>query len=178
MKFQHRDLQTFLVKTTLRLLALLALVAPLNRGAQALAQSREVVDRNESHSSGAPSRLSPEVVERAMSAVCYERQADPLGSVPIDEMQARPSIPLSHPDAVAGAKRAMRLLPVARELAIISLRTLGNEYQIEPWRIASASRHIRDVTEIEPDMELRDNASVTLGDPYTIRSGPIILARL
>jgi hypothetical protein len=170
----------FLVRSALSLLALLLLSAGLNPHARA--QKRQVqIDRNESHSSGTEARLkllSPEVVERAMSAVCYERKADPLGSVPIDEMQARPSLPLEHPEAVAGAKRAARLLPVARELTIVALRRLGSEYQIEPWRISSASRHIRAVVEIEPDMELRDNASVTLSDPHTISFGTIFLAGL
>jgi hypothetical protein len=179
-KFQYRYLQMFFVRSALSLLALLLLSAALNPHARA--QKRRVqIDRNESHSSGTEARLkllSPEVVERAMSAVCYERKADPLGSVPIDEMQARPSLPLGHPDAVAGAKRATRLLPVARELTVVALRRLGSEYHIEPWRIASASRHVRAVMEIEPDMELRDNASVTLSDPYTISFGTIFLAGL
>src|SRR5918911_1004602 len=180
MRFRHYDLQTFLVRVALSLLAVFAFHAPLNLHAGASAQGQRAIDRNESHSSRAssPAPLSPEMVERAMSAVCTERKADPLGSVPIDEMQARPSIPLSNADAVAGAKRAMRLLPVARELTILSLRQLGNEYHIEPWRIATASRHVRDVTEIEPDMELRDNASVTLSDPYTISFGTIFLTGL
>jgi hypothetical protein len=180
MRFRHHDLPTLLVRVALSLLVLLALHAPLNLQRGASAQDRRVIDRNESHSSpasiGAP--LSPEMVERAMSAVCEERKADPLGSEPIDEMQARPSIPLSHPEAISGAKRATRLLPVARELTILALRQLGSEYRIEPWRIAAASRHVRDVTEIEPDMELRDNASVTLSDPYTISFGTIFLAGL
>ena len=170
----------FPARPALALLALLLLSAALNPHARA--QKREVeIGRNESHSSGTEARLrllSPEVVERAMSAVCYERKADPLGSVPIDEMQARPSLPLGHPEAVAGAKRAARLLPVARELTVIALRRLGSEYHIEPWRIASASRQIRAVVEIEPDMELRDNASVTLSDPHTISFGTIFLAGL
>ena len=180
MKFRHRYLQPSLLRTTFSLLALLAFHALLNPHTLALAQRRPP-DSNASHSSSPGARLnspSPEIVERAMSAVCSERKDDPLGSVPIDEMQARPSLPLSHPEAVAGAKRATRLLPVARELTVIALRQLGSEYHIEPWRIAVASRHIRAVTEIEPDMELRDNASVTLSDPYTISFGTIFLAGL
>jgi hypothetical protein len=181
MKFRHRHLQPSLLRAALSILALLAFHAPLNQRAGALAQERRPPDSNASHSISLGARLkppSPEIVERAMSAVCSERKADPLGSVPIDEMQARPSLPLGHPDAVAGAKRAKRLLPVARELTVIALRQLGSEYKIEPWRIAIASRHIRAVTEIEPDMELRDNASVTLSDPYTISFGTIFLAGL
>jgi hypothetical protein len=162
-------------------LAALALLAPPSLPpAGALAQNRQA-DKNGSHSSGlseSSALASPETIERAMTAVCSERKTDPLGSMPIDEMQARPSLPLGHPDAVAGAQRATRLLPLARELAVITLRRLGSEYNVEPWRIATASRHIQAVREIEPDMELRDNASVTLSDPRTISFGTIFLAGL
>src|ERR1044072_9150390 len=42
-----------------------------------------------SHETAKP--VEPEMVEHAMAAVCTEREADPHGSVPIDEVQARPT---------------------------------------------------------------------------------------
>ena len=120
----------------------------------------------------------PEVVERAMSVVCMERRNDPQGSIPIDEMQARPSLPLAHPEAVAGAHRAQRLLPIARELAVAALRQLGREYGIEEAKMRVAIGRVNAVQEIEPDMDLRDNASVTVRNPHTIHFGTIFLAGL
>ncbi len=119
-----------------------------------------------------------DIVERAMGAVCTERERDPLGSMPIDVMQARPSMPLSHPEAVAGLRRAERLLPEARELVVASLRDLSNEYYIEEFRIRAAAARVRAVNRIEPDVELRDNASVILSTPRTIYFGTIFLAGL
>lgn len=119
-----------------------------------------------------------DIVERAMGAVCLERSRDPLGSVPIDVMQARPSLPIAHPDAVAGLKRAERLLPAARELVVASLRDLSNEYNIEETRIRAAAVRVLAVNKIEPDVELRDNASVVLSTPRSIYFGTIFLAGL
>jgi hypothetical protein len=119
-----------------------------------------------------------DIVERAMGAVCMERARDPLGSVPIDVMQARPSLPLAHPDAIAGLKRAERLLPQARDLVVASLRDLSSEYNIEDSRIRAATQRVLAVNKIEPDVELRDNASVILSTPRTIYFGTIFLAGL
>lgn len=119
-----------------------------------------------------------DIVEKAMGAVCLERSRDPLGSVPIDVMQARPSLPIAHPDAVAGLRRAERLLPAARELVVASLRDLSTEYNIEDVRIRAATARVLAVNRIEPDVELRDNASVILGTPRTIFFGTIFLAGL
>src|SRR5437868_3001450 len=119
-----------------------------------------------------------DIVERAIGAVCQERERDPLGSVPIDVMQGKPSLPLSHPDAVAGLKRAERLLPAAKELVVAALRDLSNEYNIEDFKIRSASMRVMAVDKIEPDVELRDNASVMLSTPHTVYFGTIFLAGL
>jgi hypothetical protein len=129
-----------------------------------------------SHETSRP--IEPEMIERAMGAVCEEREADPLGSVPIDEMQARPSLPLGHPETIAGARRAERLLPIARELTIAALHELADEYGLAPFRMRDAVARIKAVTKIEPDMELRDNAAVVLSDPHTISFGTIFLAGL
>jgi hypothetical protein len=119
-----------------------------------------------------------DIIERAMGAVCLERSRDPLGSVPIDVMQARPSLPLAHPDAIAGLRRAERLLPQARDLVVASLRDLSSEYNVEEFRIRAAMQRIQAVNKIEPDVELRDNASVILSTPRTIYFGTIFLAGL
>ena len=129
-----------------------------------------------SHETTTP--VEPEMVERAMAAVCTEREADPQGSVPIDEMQARPSLPLNHPDVVVGTRRAERLLPLARVLTIEALRQIAGEYGLAPARVSAAIVRIRAVKNIEPDMELRDNAAVVLNDPHTISFGTIFLAGL
>jgi predicted metallopeptidase len=139
-------------------------------------QGRRGAQAARSHETARP--IEPEMIERAMSAVCEEREADPLGSVPIDEMQARPSLPLAHPDTIAGTRRAERLLPVARELAIAALRELADEYGLAPTRVRDAVARIKAVKNIEPDMELRDNAAVVLSDPHTISFGTIFLAGL
>ena len=180
MKFRHRHLQPSPSRAALLLLAALSLLAPLNPPNGAFAQDRQF-ERNDSHSTRSnesSTRAGREIVERAMSAVCSERRVDPLGSVPIDEMQASPSLPLKHPEAVAGARRATRLLPVAKELAAAALRQLGNEHNIDARKIAAAARRIQAVREIEADVDLRDNASVTLSDPHTISFGTIFLAGL
>ncbi|HYJ47346.1 MAG TPA: hypothetical protein VEV81_12105 [Pyrinomonadaceae bacterium] len=128
------------------------------------------------HETPAPEEQN--IIERAMGAVCSERARDPLGSTPIDVMQARPSMPLSHPDAVAGLKRAERLLPAAKELVIASLRDLSNEYNLEDVKVRTAAARVMAVDKIEPDVELRDNASVMLSSPRTVYFGTIFLAGL
>src|ERR1044071_3263586 len=40
------------------------------------------------------------IVEKAIGSACAERIRDPLGSSPIDEMQARPSLSANNADAV------------------------------------------------------------------------------
>lgn len=128
---------------------------------------------------GAPlSTSAGNIVERAMNTVCTERVSDPLGSVPIDEMQSRPSLPLRDPAAVAGVARAERLLPIAKELAINALTRLARENKIEEWRLRVATRRIQGIIRIKPDVDLRDNASVIMIDPHTIYFGTIFLAGL
>ncbi|HEY9405284.1 MAG TPA: hypothetical protein VIQ24_21710, partial [Pyrinomonadaceae bacterium] len=124
-------------------------------------------------------RETDELVRRAMNVACAEREMDPQGSAPIDEMQARPSLPLRHAEVVAGAERAERLLPVAKILAAESLRRLMREYGIrETSAVRAAFARLSQVKVIKPDMELRDNASVLYREPRTIRFGTIFLAGL
>ena len=120
-----------------------------------------------------------ELVRRAINVACAEREFDPQGSAPIDEMQARPSLPLRHAEVLAGAQRAERLLPVAKILAAESLRRLLREYGIRESRaVRGAFTRLSQVRLIKPDMELRDNASVLYKEPRTIRFGTIFLAGL
>ncbi|MDQ1593178.1 MAG: hypothetical protein QOG71_3805 [Pyrinomonadaceae bacterium] len=124
-------------------------------------------------------RSVDELVKRAMGVACAERELDPQGSAPIDEMQARPSLPVRHAEVVAGAERAERLLPVAKTLAAESLRRLVREYGIkETAGVRAAFTRLSQVSLIKPDMELRDNASVLYKEPRTIRFGTIFLAGL
>ena len=126
-------------------------------------------------------RVVPEegdIAERAIGAACTERASDPLGSVPIDVMQARPSLPLGHSDAVAGTRRAERLLPIAKGLVVEALGELAREYNIDEKKVRAASVRVMAVNKIEPDVELRDNASVILSTPRVIYFGTIFLAGL
>src|SRR2546426_1852465 len=108
----------------------LALSVFLAQSPYVQAQSRQG-RRQEAHSKLEPfTPANRALVDRAIAAACLERQRDPFGSVPIDEMQAHPSLPLGHPDAVAGARRAERLLPEAKKLVVTSLIQLAHEYRI------------------------------------------------
>jgi hypothetical protein len=125
-----------------------------------------------------------EMVDLASAAVCKERIKDPQASVPIDDMQGRPSLPVRSPEAVAGAQRAQRLLPITRELVEVALQQLAREYEATNLRaydarnIQRAIKHVKAVKNIRPDMESRDNASVLLRNPRTIIFGTIFLAGL
>ena len=134
-----------------------------------------------SHSSDVLSPEAREMVELASAVVCKERIRDPKGSVPIDDMQGRPSLPVRSPEAVAGAKRAQRLLPIAKSLAVASLRRLTKDYLISKGynsRLQRAITHVEAVKYVRPDEGSRDNASVFLKNPHTIVFGTIFLAGL
>jgi len=123
------------------------------------------------------------LVEKAVGATCTERVRDPLGSMPIDEMQARPSLPVNNPDAVAGARRAERLLPTTRTLVTNAILQLAKEYDLYDSgnaraRITAATQRVEAVKRIKPDVDARDNASVILREPRTIEFGTIFLAGL
>jgi hypothetical protein len=136
-----------------------------------------------SHLREAMSPEEREMVERAIKVVCLERQKDPQGSVPIDDMQSRPSLPVRSAEAMAGAERAQRLLPVAKELTILSLRQIGARYGFPNTaayqkRMRKAILRVQSVRRVRPDMDSRDNASVFLRTPHTITFGTIFLAGL
>jgi hypothetical protein len=123
-------------------------------------------------------RAAEAPVERAASSVCAERELDPRGSAPIDVMQERVSLPARNPEVLAGAARAARLLPVAKELAAESLSALMSEGGVaEAARRASLAR-VAAVRRIRLDVSLRDNASIVYEDPRAIRFGTIFVASL
>lgn len=142
--------------------------------------------KTDSHSNRPKPAMSAEaraLLEEAMGVVCTQAKLDPNSSVAIDEMQARPSLPVQHPEARAGAERAQRLLPVAKNLVVISLRQLATEYGLHKSpkfqkRINQAIIRVNAVTRVRPDMESRDNASVYLSRPRVITFGTIFLAGL
>lgn len=135
-----------------------------------------------SHASELMSAEARELVERAIEVACKERRRDPQGSVPIDEMQGRPSLPVRSAEAIAGSQRAQRLLPLAKELVIEALTRLASEYkfssQSSRLKLEQAIRRVRMVRRVKPDMDSRDNASVLMRNPVTITFGTIFLAGL
>lgn len=142
--------------------------------------------RKGSHSSALPESMSPEArekVERAIDVICTERKKDPKGSHPIDEMQARPSLPVYSAEALAGAQRAQRLLPVAKDLVAGSIEKLAAEYDLRQsksfnLKLQQAIGRVQIVRRVKADMASRDNASVFLRRPQTITFGTIFLAGL
>ncbi len=130
--------------------------------------------------------MTPEdkaLVENAIGIVCTQAKLDPQSSIAIDDMQARPSLPVQSPEAKAGAERAQRLLPEAKKLAINSLRQLTVEYGLNKSprfrsRLRQAIMRVDSVKRVRPDMESRDNASVFLSRPHVITFGTIFLAGL
>lgn len=135
-----------------------------------------------SHASEPMSPEARQLVDRAIDVACRERRRDPKGSVPIDEMQGRPSLPVRSAEAIAGTERAQRLLPVAKDLVIESLNWLATEYKFSSrssrLKLQQAIQRVRRVRRIRPDMDSRDNASVLMRNPVTITFGTIFLAGL
>lgn len=117
-------------------------------------------------------------VGRAIAAVCAERELDPRASVPIDVMQSRPNLSARNADVQAGAARAARLLPLAKELAAESLSRLMSENGVSLLARRASLKRIGVVERIKLDVPLRDNASIVYGDPRTIRFGTIFIASL
>lgn len=154
----------------------------------AIIQKSQVDKQTKSASDTSHTRatLSPEareIVELASVVVCKERIKDPKGSVPIDDMQSRPSLPVRSPEAVAGAERAQRMLPIAKRLVVASLRRLAKDYDLASSRtyrsrMGRAIARVEAVRSIRPDMNSRDNASVFLRNSHTIFFGTIFLAGL
>jgi hypothetical protein len=103
--------------------------------------------------------------------------------MPIDEMQARPSLPVGHPDAIAGLRRAERVLPTTRKLVVLTIIELAKEYDLYGTagarsKVNAATARVEAVKRVRPDVDSRDNASVLLREPRTIEFGTIFLAGL
>ena len=153
---------------------------------QFTASSAQTRQRTGAHSTPAKESFTAadrRLVEKAIGATCTERIRDPFGSMPIDEMQARPSLPVNNPEAVAGARRAERLLPTTRTLVANAIVQLAKDYDVygsgaARARITAASQRVDAVRRIKPDVDARDNASVILREPRTIEFGTIFLAGL
>jgi hypothetical protein len=149
-------------------------------------QQRPKIEKSGSHPAHTRISMSPAeraLVDEAILVVCTQAKLDPNGSLAIDDMQARPSLPVQSPDAIAGAARAQRLLPAAKILVISSLDQLLKDYGLTKSRSASsrvqqATSRIQAVTKVKPDMEARDNASVYLNRPRAITFGTLFLAGL
>jgi len=123
------------------------------------------------------------LVEEATGTVCSEAKIDPHSSLAIDDMQSRPSLPVQAPEARAGAVRAQRLLPLAKNLVIDALKQLVIDYGVQNSRgldmkVAQGIERVQAVRSVRPDVESRDNASVFLSRPHTITFGTIFLAGL
>ena len=123
------------------------------------------------------------LVDEAILVVCTQAKLDPNGSLAIDDMQSRPSLPVHSPEAQQGAARAQKLLPLAKSLVISSLNQLVKDYGLNKSpavrsRLQQATDRVQAVTKVKPDMEARDNASVYLNRPRTITFGTLFLAGL
>ena len=169
------------------LLAFILIVALVSSSVNSLAQKRRRQSQSSvsltSHSRDSLTPEAREMMELASGVVCKERIRDPKGSVPIDDMQARPSLPVRSPEAIAGAERAQRLLPTAKSLVVVSLKRLARNYGFGDTktynaRLQRAIAHVEAVRNIRPDVDSRDNASVFLRSPHTIVFGTIFLAGL
>ncbi len=147
---------------------------------------RPRVSRTGAHSSAEREAFTPanrRMIERAIGQTCAERVRDPFSSMAIDEMQNRPSLPVSHPDAVAGLRRAERVLPTTRRLVAATIVELAKEYDlygtaVARSRVNAATARVEAVRRVKPDVDSRDNASVLLREPRTIEFGTIFLAGL
>jgi len=147
----------------------------------AFAQTKPVLHPTRAHASMSPEAKA--LLEEAIGVVCTQAKLDPKSSVAIDEMQARPSLPLQSPEARSGSERAQRLLSVAKELVVNSLQQLSTEYKLQAsrnfnQRLRQAIARVNSVKRVRPDMESRDNASVYLSRPHVITFGTIFLAGL
>ena len=151
-----------------------------------LVSSVVLAQRSGSHPARNRASMPPEtkaLVESAIGIVCTQAKLDPQSSIAIDEMQARPSLPLHSPEAKAGAQRAQRLLPLAKSYMLSALRQLATEFEVDKnprfkARLRQATARVNAVKRVRPDMESRDNASVYLSKPHVITFGTIFLAGL
>src|SRR5258706_13804353 len=110
------------------------------------------------------------MVEVDGETVCNERVRDPRGSIPIDDMQARPSLPVDSPEAGAGGQRGQRLLPAARRLVIASIKQLSRDYNVSgtkgfDLKMQRAIARVEAVRDVRPAMDSRAIAPVLMRNP-------------
>src|SRR5438132_7022515 len=173
----HRDARRNLLLSIFLLIQLI--LAPVS-----IAQRQP--SRNGAHSTTTREPFSAadrRIVERAIGATCTERIQDQSITLPITEMQARPSLAAINPEAVSGLHRAESLLPSTRKLVVNAIIQLAKDYDLYGsaamlTKINSATTRVEAVRRVKPDVDARDNASVVLRDPRTIEFGTIFLAGL
>ena len=181
-KWRLPRVSVFTVLSTL-LLALFIAASTIYFNPLSQAQTRQRTGAHSTASTESFTAADRRLVEKAIGTTCAERIRDPLGSMPIDEMQARPSLPVSNPEAVAGARRAERLLPTTRTLVGKAILQLARDYDLYGTssaraRITTSTLRVDAVKRIKPDVAARDNASVILREPRTIECGTLFLAGL
>src|SRR5712664_2276000 len=87
-----RILLHFILHPSSFILSIALIASVLQFTTSSIAQTQQ---RSGAHSTSARDTLTASdrrLVERAIGATCAERIRDPLGSMPIDQMQARPSL--------------------------------------------------------------------------------------
>ena len=158
--------RSFILHPSSFILAVLLLSLTINFSSSAQTRRRSGAHATAPETFTAADRTT---VERAIGSACAERIRDPLGSTPIDVMQSRPSMSLNHPDAVAGAKRANRLLTTTKKLVANEIVQLAKEYGMYSGlaraRVNAAAARVQAVKQVRPNVDARDNASVLLRDP-------------
>jgi hypothetical protein len=153
------------VSPALRVSVLALLVAAGSAAIQFIpssrAQTRQQPGAHSTVSKDSFTAADRRLVEKAIGTTCAERIRDPLGSTPIDEMQARPSLPVNNPEAVAGARRAENLLPATRRS--YPMRSLSwrrsmtcTVQRARGQRISAATQRVEAVRRIKPDVDARD----------------------
>jgi hypothetical protein len=183
---QDEDIWFSMLSRLQRLIGLASIVIVVLSTLTPISFAQTPSSRNGAHSGRARESFTAadrRLVERAIGATCAERLRDPSGSMPIDAMQSRPSLPVSNPEAVAGWRRAERVLPKTRELVTEAIVKLAKEYdlygsEVTRARIDAANARVEAVRRVKPDVDARDNASVLLREPRTIEFGTIFLAGL
>ena len=174
---------SFILSPSSFILAVVLIASIVHVASSSNAQTQRRSGAHSSRNREAFSSADRLIVDRAIAATCSERVRDPLASIPIDQMQARPSLPVSDPAAVAGLRRAERLLPTTRQLVATAISELAKTYHLYVTpagraQVAAAIARVEAVKRVKPDVDARDNASVLLRDPRTIEFGTIFLAGL
>lgn len=117
-----------------------------------------------------------DLIDQAIDSICEERNRDPQGSIPIDEMALQPALSINHPSVKAGKKRAQRLLPKAKKLVPSALSRIAASYNLELLNIDLIVARVKAVNTINVEVEAYDNALWRSSEPRAIIFGTIFLA--